>query len=218
MQNKIFIVFIYSLISLGILFLSLFASTFVFEQWYGIILGILLMLIAIPFHIKGKKYPYLYTISIVLNSIANGCSLSALYLVNGIELDIPYLLLALLPAVGVMMLTCFLFQKFSKKISLVTACVLNLLIILLDITFWIINGNIFFSFCFFSTLIAFFYLCAFGITVGHDERLVLSDISFACFGSFIILTVVVIFILSEGDLLDGIDLSGESKKKLKKQK
>jgi hypothetical protein len=67
-------------------------------------------------------------------------------------------------------------------------------------------------------LISLFYLCVFGITINHDDRSVFRDISFGGFGSLIIIAVVVIFIISEGEALDGLDFGGgDGSKKSKKR-
>jgi transposase len=62
-----------------------------------------------------------------------------------------------------------------------------------------------------------FYLCVFGVTVGYDERSVWRDVSYGSFGTFVIVTVVVIVVLSGGDVLDGagldVDIGGKEKKK-----
>ena len=54
-KAKAFVVFIFSLISLGIFLLSTLIASIILKQWYGIIFGIFLMLIAIPFHCIGKN-------------------------------------------------------------------------------------------------------------------------------------------------------------------
>lgn len=207
-KAKAFVVFLFSLIALGLLILSTLLATAICQKWYGLAIGIGLMLLAIPFHWIGKKYKWGYLLSFLANSIGSGFSVSAYYVSQNIPLDLYSMLLAVLPAVGILLLVYFMLQTFhkTKKVTVTIACILNALLTIAFLVFWIMDGNIIFSFVFFSSLISFFYLCVFGITIHHDERSVLRDISFGSFGSFIILTVVVIFILSEGEILDGADL------------
>lgn len=219
-KAKAFVVFLFSLISLGLFILSTLFATAVCPKWYGLAIGIGLMLLAIPFHWIGKKYKWGYLLSFLLNSIGSGFSVSAYYVTKHIPLDLYSLLLAIIPAAGILLLVYFMLQTFhkTKKVTVAVACLLNALLTIAFLVFWIMDGNVIFSFGFFSSLISFFYLCVFGITINHDERSVLRDISFGSFGSFIILTVVVIFILSEGEILEGADLDldlggNDSKKK-----
>ena len=57
-----------------------------------------------------------------------------------------------------------------------------------------------------NKLIALFYICIFTISINNDKRSVLRDISYGSFGAFVILTVIVLVMLSDGDALSGIDL------------
>ena len=75
-----------------------------------------------------------------------------------------------------------------------------------------------YSFGFFTILLSLFYHCVFALTVNND-RLVLRDISFGSFGAFVIISIVVLFILTEGEILEGFDIGGgEGKKKVKHKK
>ena len=82
---------------------------------------------------------------------------------------------------------------------------------------WIVEENLILSFGFFSSLITLFYIMVMGISLNNTERKVLRDISFGSFGSFIIITIVVLCIISEGDALADISTitpdSTSSKKK-----
>ena len=172
---------------------------------YGLLIGAIIMLSAIPFHWKGKKYHAFYIVSVVLNSTASGFMVSALYFSRTDELTLSKMLAAAIPACIVLTLVYLMLQVFSKtkKVTVTVACILNAILTAAMIYFLITNGHIVFNLGFFCSLISFFFLCVFGITVNHDERLVLRDISFGCFGSFVIISIVVIFIVTEGEILDG---------------
>ena len=178
------------------------------------------MIVAIPFHCKGKKMLWGYLASFIINSVASGFVVSAYYLKREIVLDIYNLLIGAIPASAIVFLVHLMLQSFNKtkKVTITVAAIINAVLTITAIVFWIMHGNVVFSFGFFCSLISFFYLCVFGITINHDERAVLRDISFGSFGSFIIISVVVIFILSEGEILDGLDFgSGNGSKKCKKK-
>ncbi len=212
-----FVVFLFAEIALGLLILSTTVSCSIFEKWYGLAGGVVLMLAAIPFHWNGKKWNAGYMVSFLLNSVGSGMSVSALFVAKGMSIDLPQLLLAAIPAAGILLLVYLMLQIFHSKGSTVAiATVLNIALTVSLIVLWIIYGYRFYCFAFFCSLISIFYLCVYGITEEHEERSLLRDISFGSFGSFIILTVVVIFILSEGEILDGLEpdvnLGGRGKK------
>ena len=99
-------------------------------------------------------------------------------------------------------------------------CILDSLIAAFAVGFWITEGDAFFSFLFFSCLVAFFYIFAMQTAAKDYETCeIMRTISLHSFGIFILVTVIVILIISEGDGLDGFDLgdtgSGNSKKKNK---
>ena len=215
-KAKAFVVFVFTLSSFGHFILSsLFATQICQRWWYGLVIGIVMLLIAIPFHCKGKKKPWGYLASFVINSTASGFIVSAYYLKNEMILDLYNLLFGAVPAAAIIFLVYLMLQSFNKtkKVTIIVAAIINAVLTILATVFWIMCGNVVFSFCFFCCLIGFFYLCVFGITVNHDERSVFRDISFGSFGSLIIISVVVVFIISEGEILDGVDLGSGSRKK-----
>ena len=219
-KAKAFVVFVFSLSFMGIFLLSSLLATQIFQKWYGLAAGIVMMIIAIPFHCKGKKKARGYLASFVINAIASGFVVSAYYLKSKIVLDIYHLLIGVIPACTIIFLVYLMLQSFNKtkRVTITVAAIVNAVLTISAIVLWIIYGNVVFSFGFFCSLISFFCLCVFGITINHDERSVFRDISFGSFGSFIIISVVVIFIISEGEILDGLDFSDSDKKGRKSKK
>lgn len=223
-KAKAFVVFLFSVISIGIFIVSALGAAAVLKEWYGLIPGIILMILAIPFHWMGKKRKHCYLISFLINSVANSCSVAAYYVSQNIHLELHSLLLGVVPALAVLFLVYLMLQTFhkTKRVTVTVACILNGLLTVGLMVLWIIYGSTVFSFGFFTSLISFFYLCVFGITINHDERSVLRDISFGSFGSFIIITIVVIFLLTDGEILDGadfdIDIGGNGKKRKKQNR
>lgn len=222
-KSKTFVVFLFSMISLGIFTFSTQLAVFICSTWIGLIIGILLMLLAIPMHVAAKKFSFLYVFSFLLNFIACGFSVSAYYIKRNISPALFEIILALIPAALILSLIYIMLKIFSKtkKLTLTLALIINVLLLILSVIFWIRTGQVIFSSCFFCLVISLFFICIFGVTINHIERPVLRDISYGSFGTFVILTVVIIFILSEGDILDlsGIELGGGNgggKKKVKK--
>ena len=216
-KGKPFLILFFSAISLGIFVVATLISPIIFKHCYSLIAGIVLMILAIPFHILGRKSTWFFVISFLLNSTATGFSVSAYYIQKNIPVDLYNMLLALIPAISILFLTYLTLQVFSKtkRFSISIACVAIFILLILAIVFWIRTSQILYSFAFFSLLITLFYICVFGISINHDERIVMRDISYGSFGSFIILTIVVIAILSEGDFLDSFDFGFDGKSKSK---
>ncbi len=215
-KAKPFVVFVFSLSSLVLFILSSLFATQICQKWYGLAIGIAMMIIAIPFHCKGKKKLWGYTASFAINSIASGFIVSAYYLKYKIVLDIFSLFIGAISAAAILFLVYLMLQSFkkTKKVTVIVAAIINTVLTVSATVLWIIYGNLVFSFGFFCSLISLFYLCVFGITINHDERSVFRDISFGSFGSLIIIAVVVIFILSGGEgILDGLDFGGGNGKK-----
>lgn len=219
-KGKAITVFVFSLCFLGFFILSSLVATQICQKWYGLAVGIALMLLAIPFHRLGKKKPWGYVVSFALNAIGAGFVVSAYYLKIEAVLALFPLLIAAIPAAAILLLVYLMLQSFSKTktVTLTIAAILNGLLTIATMVLWIIYGDVTYSFAFFCSLISLFYLCVFGITVNHDDRSVFRDISFGSFGSLIIIAVVVIFVISEGEALDGLDFGGsDGSKKSKKR-
>ncbi|HOB20423.1 MAG TPA: hypothetical protein PK830_02630 [Candidatus Atribacteria bacterium] len=80
---------------------------------------------------------------------------------------------------------------------------------------WVSEGRVLSSYGLFALISASFFIIVNGLTINND-RLVLKDISYGSFGAFIIITLTVALILSEGEILDGLDIPVEGSKKSKK--
>lgn len=209
----------FALLSLVIFaFASMLTCSFV-TKWYGIIVGLVLMIAAILFHCLGKKEKWGYLVSFLLNSIGSGFSLSAVYIKNGYEIKITDMLLAIIPSAVMLLVICLVLQLFgkAKKAAVTLACIADVVLIVIYIIRWITKDNdVFDSFAFFSLLITFFYLCVFGFAVNHEKRKTLRFISFGSFGAFIAVAFVAAFIVSEGEVLDGIEVLADTDTGVKK--
>jgi len=192
----------------------------VFTEWLGIIVGIPLMIAAIPLHRFGKKQKLLYFLSYLFNTIGCGFSASAYYITAKINADIGELFAAALIAI-IFLFACAAVFFFTSKYftaACIVFCVLDSLLAAFAVYGWVTEGNAFFSFLFFSCHVAFFYVFAIQTTAKEYETCeIMRTISLHSFGIFILVTVIVILIISEGDGLDGFDLgdigSGKSKNK-----
>lgn len=220
MKSKNWIILLYSAISL-ITFATLTnIAVDVSTDAYGVMIGIVLMICAIPLHKFGEEYSFLYTLSFAVNTIANCFSVSAYYLTKKISINALDLIYASVPSIIILTILCLLLVLFKqrKKPIVFTILTINILLILASIFFWVTKKSVIYSFGFFSLLIALSYIAVFAL---NEERFnVFQSISFCSFGCFIIITIVVMVLLSEGEILSGFDgdLGLTSKKKVKLKK
>lgn len=214
------IVFLSSLVATGIFIFSTLFATSVCTKWYGLLIGVALMLVAIPIHCQGEKSKVCYVLSFLVNSVANGFSLSAFYNDQNEALNVSEMLKACVLPIALLFVVFLLVQLFPgiKKYICISGVVIGSIMLVVFIVLSVRQGGVIYSFGFFSTLLSLFYHCVMGVTA-NNKRDGLRDISFGSFGAFIIISIVVLFVISDGELLEAFDISGgESGKKSKKNK
>lgn len=217
---KPIIVFLSFLIALGIFVFSTLFATSVCTKWYGLLIGVVLMLVAIPIHCQGEKAKLCYVLSFLVNSVANGFSLSAYYIDSEYALNVGEMLKASVLPVALLFVVFLLVRLFPeiKKYICISGVVIGCIMLVAFIVLSVKQGGVIFSFGFFATLLSLFYHCVMGVTA-NNNRDGLRDISFGSFGAFIIISIVVLFVISDGEILEAFDISGgESSQKSKKNK
>ena len=215
------------LIFMALAALGAYIATLFMYEWLGIVFGVLVTLIAIIPHRLGKRNTVLYLLSTSLNAVGIGLSISAYYVVTGTPLTPEA---AFLPAAAVCLVFWLLNLLISvfghKKLFLAAFGALIGLLIVLSAGLWIFAFSAeasfrfhalapYASFCCFSLILLVFFLFVTGLSLGHPERVALRDVSFGSFGAFVVVTMVVIAIISEGDVVDGFDIADVTKKKKK---
>lgn len=219
--QSLLLFFFFSLIAIGIFVFSTLFATSVCEKYYGLVIGIILMLVAIPLHCLGNKTELGYIFSFLVNSVANGFSLSAYYCSKNIALSVGDMLKVCALPLAFLFIVCFLVYLFPESKKYVCAAVvIGCAALIMFMVSWIKQGSLFFSFGFFAILLSLFYLCVVWVTA-NSQRFALRDVSFGSFGVFILISIIVVFILTEGDIVDGLDISdvgsGEKTKHKKNQ-
>lgn len=216
-NTKTMIVFLFFIICLGIFIVSTHFAVIICSKWIGLLIGMAFMLLAIPMHILAKERPFLYVFSILSNSIGSGFSVSAYYLTKGISLNIFTMIYVSILAVVILGIVFLLLCRFTKKITFITAAIINILLLIITLIYWIKTGELFFSFGFFSLLMVSLFIYVFFVTIDKIDQNVLRAISFGSFGAYIVLTIIVIAILTEGDILDlGFGGDGKNRKRMKR--
>lgn len=225
-QNKnIIYTFLLSAVALLIFATAATFGITLFEEWYGVIVGIVMMVIAIPIHNIAKNYKFLYIITFLLNTIGCGFSTASYYLVSGEASDYSQFLAATLPPMALALICAIVFVIVNQRNKRICTlfCALDIVIIGVAIYNWIIEGEAFWSFLFFAAVVMFFYIIALRV-VDNDEEFFgtkgsfVRTVSFFSFGIFILVTLIVAALLSEGDDFNGfdVDIFGNPNRKKKK--
>lgn len=219
-NNTILRAFLLSVAALCVFAAATVFGISVFEEWLGIIVGVIIMIAAIPLYRFGKKQKLLYFLSFLFNSVGCGFSASAYYITQKINAELGELFAAALIAMIFLfvanLIYCFTTAAFTS--ACIILCVLDTAIAIFAIYGWITEKDAFFSFLFFSTLVAFFYIFAMKKAAQEYETCeIMRTVSLHSFGIFILITFIVILIISEGDGLDSLDFDfGNGKKKKNK--
>lgn len=184
-------------------------------KWSGLIIGFVLTIISIVFHLHGKSNKRNYFFSYLLNTIGTGFSISTYYTVKNIEFSIinfiiPTIILGLL-----FLITMFLTRNRYSNNGVIfnLFIILQVMFMLFMAIMWINNGNIvFYSYSFLIYICLLFYIIL-GNLVISTEINIYKEISVFSYGVYIIITTIVLAVLSDGNI-DGIDLPiFKSKKK-----
>lgn len=176
----------------------------------GVIAGAVLMLAAILCHRAGKQNHLLYLLALLLNGVGNGFSLSAVYIKYSLSPALAENVLGLAPGACALLLwgVLLLLLPNNKGIAAFLCGLVTLAAFLLSLLYLVMRSTVaepFWYFGMISLIPAAVFMVPMGRLAGHPERNTLRDTSLAGFGAFILITIVVVFLLSGGEGLDGPD-------------
>ncbi len=216
-QHKELRMFGCSLFTLAVLFLFTYLLAGRIPVTEAVVFGGLLMLCAIPLHIAGKYWLPSYAIGIAVNMLGSAFYISAYYTSVGARPTALSLLLAgLVPILYLVVLHLFVYLfPNNHKTFCVLGTLLALLGILVYVVLWIVTGKESCSFGFFSMIICFTMTLALSYTLHKEGPWVLRYASFAGFGYFSLIAIIALAILSEGGLLEDLDLKIDWNRKKK---
>lgn len=192
------------------------------NKWAAIGTAAAMMVAAIPLHLaagkcktKGRSL-FLWGMCYFLNSAANGFSAAALYLHGEISITSGELLVGMLPAGAIMLCASVLCIAGRKKLALWMGGLLTAALIVASLFPQVWEAQPQRSAMCLAALVAGMYLVALGLLSG--ERSCMRTISLVSFGAMMLVAFAVLVIISEGDILDGLDVSGDWPAKKKKQR
>lgn len=185
------------------------------KPWIGMVAGVLCMAGAVFLHRTGRKHGIFYFLSCVLNGIGCGSFVTVYFSFAELTPTAGQLLLPILPVMAFLFLRCFLscFFPDGRWLSLLFGA-LNMACGMGAIVFWILRGGVFFPMLYFALVLEFMQGCGLYFYLRHRQN-PWRYLSFASFGYAAIVGLAVLVVLTQGEILDGMDFggTGEGKKK-----
>ena len=185
---------------------------------YWLVTALVCIVLAVVFHLlshKGKRKQFYYG-SILLNNFGSGISVGCYFVLEDHILTAWELLLSFLVF---LLLTCLMLTLHEKvnsmrKYAFLTFGIFTILL-LPCIYLWSPKENPLLV-CFgFTIILAMFYNISY-VLQQKENRSLLRDFSFGSFGAFFLLSYLVLVLVTDGDaleVLDGVDLPTNKKKK-----
>lgn len=185
------------------------------KVWVEMIIGGGLMLLSIPAHLCGRKHTGLYLIPLFLNSVAGGLFAYCYFRNKSLSPTAEQMVLPLLIAVGyaaiLLTVALVMVQNGGRKPFRILYTVLllaNPVCGIVSIVFWIVRGGVLFPMLFFLLVPVLMYGLFFLGVAGPSESSALGEvfrhISFASYGFALLIGLVVLLILSEGEAAEGL--------------
>lgn len=186
----------------------------IFEDKTGLILGIVLMVVGVPFAIVYKNNPFVCLFMVLLNSIFTGMALSVCYTATSFSISFLDCVLSWLIAVG-----AFLVLMGTNKIPFIAKhkvlkYIINLalvitLILVNAFAFEIKENDMFMLSGILSVVsVAFVFVMQ---RKDYTFKALCKSLSICSYSVFVVVAVAAIIIISEGDAVDGIDIDDSPK-------
>ena len=205
-RKRACITFSSSIVSILSLVLTVFFVSDKIHHWICVGAGAVLMLLAVFFHTRRNRAGYI--ISILLNSIGSGFSTAGVFSYYDTKANLFDVLSESIPAILFLFLIfslIFLFKENKKWIRIISM-ILVICFTILSFICWFGQETLTAkNFIYFSAfLVAVYYIFVFEMSINNEKRNLLRDISYANFGTYVVVTVIAIIVISAGDVLEGI--------------
>ena len=205
MENKRLKIAFLAFCFLSIVYLSAQQAFFLLEEtpsFVGLLIGVVIMGIAVAIHLLSKLHSPLYLLAIFLNAIAIGCSLTSYYVYKEFHLKWDDYVIA--TSISMVSFLAFAFvsrmQFFLRHYKIYTSLWI-LCSFCISLTLWLSNEE-FSGLTFYFLNIMYFFFVGLLLSSPHDSVLRLT--SFFTFGAFLLISIIVLIVISEGEALSGI--------------
>lgn len=214
-ETKFRIIFLFSVVTYVIASMACLVCAKAVPEWFGLIIGFCIMLIALILHFVAKNAsPLLYVVSSCINAVATGFSIGAYYPSTSTKLPVSTPFLLFLPyLILTFLILCFIQYLPKKSFSGILCTIILVGSILLCILHWEESSLI--TYGFFLLLIQMFNFVL-SLRILKTSRNVLANLSLASFGIYLLVACVVAIIISDGDaaeiIFDLFDIDIHKKK------
>ena len=205
---------IFAIISLFIIVLTAALVININLQWSALLIGGGLMLATIPVHFKGRKNTNLYPISYCLNVISTGFSIAAYYTIRNVPFNYIQVLVATAAISLLLLLSAFLLrQEGSKRTSFVVINIISGSALIILALLWLTyETTTLYSLSFFLLVYSLFYIFLFKEI--NNQTNIFHKLSSYSYTLYLVITVLVLAIITEGDLPFDLDLPERKRKKI----
>lgn len=184
---------------------------------WGVGMGVafILMLLALVPAGRSEKSPWEPVFCYSLNALGTGCAVGTLLAQLEEIPDLQLLLICLVPGAVLALVLAFSLAhppiQWVKRICWIAAAI-SLVLVGVGICRWCFGDALWGAVCFFCglVLLPFSVVCR---TCAQKPEYALGHLALAGFGIFFVVFFIVLLILSEGDILDGLDFDLPSRKK-----
>lgn len=178
-------------------------SLFSVSKWIGVSVGAGIFFIMLVTTLIFFKHKIVYYISIIINSVASGITMSSLFVHSGEYPSILHVVIIFISFCALFYLYCVL-----ARIPFVTRHYIIFMILYCSLI--IAGGSVVGIFCgktiLFTIIVSFIQFLSYYITLGVHAKNFEKNIrncAFASFSALIVVIIVVLFIISKGEFLDG---------------
>jgi hypothetical protein len=186
-----------------------------YDKSIGLVIGIALMIVGILIYQLGKFNQIFYYMSFIINMIAIGLSITTYYVLKAYSLAMQDFYVAILISIAILILFSLLSRiqliKRHHKFFLTVFIILSFMI---SLTLWLSSDN-FTGLSFYFLNVMYFFMI--GIVSSPESfKEIAKEMAWISFGAFILISIIVLIIISEGEALsglDGFDLSEPRKKR-----
>jgi hypothetical protein len=210
---------------IGLLIIS-FSIDFGFEHLVshdkriGLVIGLVLMIVGILIYQLGYIHQIFYYLTFIINMIAIGLSITAYYVLKAYSLTLQDFIIAILVSIGILVLFSLLSRiKIIKRHHKLFLTFFILLSFVISLSLWL-SSNVFTGLSFYFLNVIYFFMI--GIVSSPESfKDIAKEMAWISFGAFILVSIIVLIIISEGEALSGFDgviFDGSELKKKRKRR
>lgn len=218
MNNKRPLILVYALFGLIIVSISISLGFEYFHgqnKWLGLIIGVIFMAVGIVLYGLGKRQPFTFYLSFLFNMTGVGLSITSYYVFKEYSLTLYDYIFAIIVSlsllIGFSLLT--LLKAFNRHIKWLLAGII-LISFITSLVLWL-SSNQFSGLSFYYLNVTYFFMVGIISSINSAKDLS-QEMAFISFGAFILISIIVIIIISEGEALNGLDGADFGPRKKKK--